>query len=136
MSGAQFIRGQEYDAVTAALREPSGGIRWLNGTDPAFMWGKPLNLPDDRGFVAVPGTVAALDTGRLAAVLERQGKALRVYETDRLCEIMETFIRDFKQGALYPEQKRLVLREYPPEAAEALKMAGYMQEMKDYVVYR
>lgn len=136
MSGAQFIRGQEYDAVTAALREPSGGVRWLNGTDPAFMWGKPLNLPDDRGFVAVPGTVAALDTGRLAAVLERQGKALRVYETDRLCEIMETFIRDFKQGALYPEQKRLVLREYPPEAAEALKMAGYMQEMKDYVVYR
>ena len=51
-------------------------------------------------------------------------------------EVMAEFVRAFKQGAIYPEQKRLVLKEYPAEAAEALQHAGYMREMKDYVIYR
>ena len=45
------------------------------------------------------------------------------------------FVRS-EDYAIYPEQKRLVLKEYPAEAAEALQHAGYMREMKDYVVYK
>lgn len=50
MSGAQFVRGEDYDAVTGALREPDDHTVWLNGTDPALVWGKVLELPENVDF--------------------------------------------------------------------------------------
>ena len=136
MSGAQFVRGEDYDAVTGALREPDDHTVWLNGTDPALVWGKVLELPEKCGFLAVAGTAVALKAGKLAAVMERQGRVLRICDAEDMKEVMAEFVRAFKQGAIYPEQKRLVLKEYPAEAAEALQHAGYMREMKDYVIYK
>jgi len=136
MSGAQFVRSEDYDALTGALREPDGHVVWLNGTDPALVWGKVLEFPEQCGFLAVAGTAVALKAGRPAAVMERQGRVLRVFDAHDMEEVMAEFVRAFKQGAIYPEQKRLVLKEYPAEAAEALQHAGYMREMKDYVVYK
>ena len=136
MSGAQFVRSEDYDAVTGALREPDDHVVWLNGTDPALVWGKVLEFPEKCGFLAVAGTAVALKAGNLAAVMERQGRVLRIYDVNDMKEVMAEFVRAFKQGAIYPEQKRLVLKEYPAEAAEALQHAGYMREMKDYVVYK
>ena len=43
LSGAQFIRREEYGGITAALKDPAKQILWLNGTDPAVQWGKALN---------------------------------------------------------------------------------------------
>ena len=136
MSGAQFVRGEDYDAVTGALREPDDHTVWLNGTDPALVWGKVLELPEKCGFLAVAGTAVALKAGKLAAVMERQGRVLRICDAEDMKEVMAEFVRAFKQGAIYPEQKRLVLKEDPAEAAEALQHAGYMREMKDYVIYK
>ena len=64
------------------------------------------------------------------------GRVLRICDAEDMKEVMAEFVRAFKQGAIYPEQKRLVLKEYPAEAAEALQHAGYMREMKDYVIYK
>ena len=50
MSGAQFVRGEDYDAVTGALREPDDHTVWLNGTDPALVWGKVLELLKNVDF--------------------------------------------------------------------------------------
>lgn len=116
LSGAQFIRREEYDGITAALKDPAKQILWLNGTDPAVQWGKSLEMPAEQGFLAVPGTAVALSTGRLAAVMERQGKILRVYEPDCLEEVLTEFVRDYRQNALFAEQRRITVKEYPREA--------------------
>ena len=93
-------------------------------------------MPAEQGFLAVPGTAVALNTGRLAAVMERQGKILRVYEPDCLEEVLTEFVRDYRQNALFAEQRRITVKEYPREAGETLRRAGFMQEMGDFVLYR
>ena len=40
------------------------------------------------------------------------------------------------EGTLFPDQKRLILKEYPEHAGELLKKAGFIREMQDYVLYR
>ena len=136
MSGAQFIRSGDYEAVTSALKDPGDRILWLNAADPALCWGKALEHETDRGFQALPGTAVALKGGGVAAVMERQGKALKVYDFSSLGDVMTEFVRDFRRGALFPEKKRLILKEYPKEAVPALAAAGFMKEMSDYVMYR
>lgn len=140
MSGAQFIRREEYEAVTAALRTPEPCPVWLNATDPVQLWGKALELPEGSSFLNVQGTVIALYTGKPAAILERQGKILRVLDWDAIEIVMKEFARDFKAKALFPEKKRLILKEYPDrEGAElrlTLEAAGFMKEMGDFVLYR
>ena len=136
MSGAQFIRQEEYEGVTAALKAPEDGIIWLNAADPAQIWGKSLAQPGDRDFLNVPGTAAALHCGRAAAVLERQGRILRVFEPHGLEQALTIFVNDFKGKRLFPELKRLIVREYPEGTGELLKKAGFSREMNDYVLYR
>lgn len=136
LSGAQFIRSEVFDGTVAALRDPETRVLWFNGTDPANLWGRVLEIPQERSFLAVPGTAVALCGGRLAAVMERQGKVLRVHEPEAAEEILEEFVNNFRQSALFPEVKRLTVKEYPPEAGEALAKAGFIREMNDFVLYR
>lgn len=135
MSGAQFIRKEDYTFVTQALAAPCDEIVWLHAQDPYCLWGKALPMPPDRSFMSVPGTAVALRGGRIAAVFERKGRTFRVFEPEKLKEVLGTFAKDFKNRRLYAGQKRLVVKEYPPEAAAALKAAGFMKEMQDYVLY-
>jgi len=136
MSGAQFIRKEEYEGVTAALKAPEDGIIWLNAADPAQIWGKILVQPGERDFLNVPGTAVALHCGRVTAVLERQGRVLRVFESQGLEQTLQVFVNDFKEKRLFPELKRLIVREYPEGTGETLKRAGFSREMNDYVLYR
>lgn len=136
MSGAQFIRKEEYEGVTAALKAPEDGIIWLNAADPAQIWGKILVQPGERDFLNVPGTAVALHCGRVTAVLERQGRVLRVFESQGLEQTLQVFVNDFKGKRLFPELKRLIVREYPEGTGEDLKRAGFSREMNDYVLYR
>ena len=136
MSGAQFVRREDYEAVTAALKVPGGEIIWLNASDPSQVWGKALNQTEGENFLNVPGTAVALRAGIPVAVLERQGKILRVFETEGLEAVFKEFSVGFRQKLLFPELKRLIVKEYPKEAAEALKAAGFLKEMQDYVLYR
>lgn len=136
MSGAQFIRKEEYEGVTAALKAPEDGIIWLNAADPAQIWGKILVQPGERDFLNVPGTAVALHCGRVTAVLERQGRVLRVFESQGLEQALQVFVNDFKGKRLFPELKRLIVREYPEGTGETLKRAGFSREMNDYVLYR
>lgn len=136
MSGAQFVRGQDYAAVMAALADREAEIIWLNAADPAQMWGKALGHMEGRSFLNVPGTAVALKEGRPAAVLERQGKVLRVWEEAELSDILEEFVRVFKGRQLFPDLRRLVIKEYPASAAEILKEAGFLKEMQDFVLYK
>lgn len=136
MSGAQFIRKEDYEGLTAALKAPAEDTVWLNASDPAQIWGKVLEMPEGRSFLNVPGTAVALRQGLPAAVLERQGKVLRLFEDAGLSNLLKDFVREFQKKQLFPELKRITIKEYPEEAGEALKEAGFLREMREWVVYR
>lgn len=136
MSGAQFIRKEDYESVTAALKQPDDEVVWLNAADPAQIWGKALEQPEDRSFMNLPGTAVAIRQGRTAAVMERQGKVLRFFEEEGREAVLSEFVRCFQRKLLFPEQKRLILKEYPENAGDLLKKAGFIREMQDYVLYR
>jgi ATP-dependent Lhr-like helicase len=143
MSGAQFIRAQDYEGVTLALKRPTTDITWLNTVDPAQIWGKALGDKEGKDFINLPGTLVALQGGRPVMVLERQGKILRllehpdsaaIIEKDILAAITELTLL-YKQKKLLPDKKRLVIKDYPTIAESALKTAGFHKEMMDYVFY-
>ena len=122
--------------MTAALKQPDDEVVWLNAADPAQIWGKALEQPEDRSFMNLPGTAVAFRQGRTAAVMERQGKVLRFFEEEGMEAVLSDFVRCFQRKLLFPEQKRLILKEYPENAGELLKKAGFIREMQDYVLYR
>jgi ATP-dependent Lhr-like helicase len=136
LSGMQFIRDREYAGITAALEVPDSRLVWLPAVDPAQPWGKSLKHPDGRSFLNVPGTAVALASGLPVAVFERQGRMLRVFDPAALPEALGAFVRDFTRRRLFPGQSRLTVQHYPPESAQALSAAGFVTEMRDYVLYR
>jgi len=136
LSGAQFIRKEDFEGITARLENPGKELLWLNAADPMQPWGKLLPHGQDRAFTNVPGTAVAFRGGIPEAVFERQGKTLRVFETKGLSEILELFADDFQKGRIYASKKRIVVTDYPAAAADALSGSGFKREMQDYVLYR
>lgn len=141
LSGAQYIREKEYNGVMQALESPKEEIRWLPAIDPAQIWGKVLKPLPDCGFMGVAGTAVALYQGRPAAVMERQGKTLRVFDEAHLAEALKAFAAMYKKKQLFGPgagggAKRLVIKEYPDCARAALEAAGFLREMQDYTLYR
>ncbi len=136
MSGAQFIRGKDYAAVVRMLQKPEEEIVWVNAADPAQCWGKVLPHKEGRSFLRVPGTAVACYGGLPAAVLERQGKVLRVFEESLAEDCMQEFIKEFQRGKIFCERKRIVIKEYPKTVEVVLSKVGFRREMQDFVVYR
>ena len=50
-------------------------------------------------------------------------------------DVYKRQVHDFMCGRIYAGAKRLMVKEYPADAAEALKKAGFQKEMQDYVYY-
>ena len=69
-------------------------------------------------------------------LFEKQGKTLRVFDTEELKEAMGLFAEEFKRGRIFSGRKRIVVKEYPAEAVPALEESGFLREMQDYVLYR
>jgi ATP-dependent Lhr-like helicase len=136
LSGVQFIKAQDFTATIAALEQPNKEIVWLSAVDPAQQWGKSISHMADRSFMNVVGTAVALKAGVPVAVLERMGKQLRVFDLESLEEALRAFALDFTRHRIFTTQNRLLIKEYPPEAAGALSGAGFKRELQDYVLYR
>ena len=153
LSGAQFIRKQDFEAVTARLMHPVGESVWLSAADPMQPWGKLLVHEQERNFINVPGTAVAFRDGLPVAVFERQGRTLRCLgrsqeETqcgragdsmapqESLEEILSLFAEEFRRGRIFSGRKRVSVKEYPARAAEALSGSGFVHEVQDYVLYR
>lgn len=161
LSGAQFLRRQDFESVTARLMHPQAELVWLNAADPLQPWGKLFTHEQGRSFLNVPGTAVAFKDGLPAAVFERQGKVLRlpgteelqggeapdavfgdsipagsILQRDVLYEALALFAEEFRRGRIFPGRKRILVKEYPACAAQALAAGGFMHEMQDYVLYR
>lgn len=94
---------------------------------------------EGRSFTNVPGTAVAIKAGVPQAVFERQGKTLRTFgEWDEAAgtQMLQSFAAAFRGKTLFAGIKRVVVKEYPAESAEALAAAGFIREMQDYVLYR
>lgn len=136
LSGIQFIREKDYAGTMLILEQPREQIVWLNAIDPAQPWGKCLQHMPDRKFHNVAGTVVALRAGVPVAVMERQGRSLRVFEPDTIAEALHVFTQDYARRRIFSSQNRIVVKDYPKEAAEALGCAGFIHEPQGYAVYR
>lgn len=136
LSGIQFIRDKDYGAAILTLEQQRDQLLWLNAIDPAQPWGKSLLHKPDRKFQNLPGTIVALRSGVPVAVLERQGRSLRVFEPDALEEALLAFVKCYENHTILPAQKRIVIKDYPQEAADALSNAGFRRELQDYVLYQ
>lgn len=135
LSGAQFILGKDYESVVRRLQAPQKKLVWINAADPAQCWGKVLPHKEGRSFINVPGTAVVCYGGLPVAVMERQGKILRVWEEELQEECLRLFVEKFRQGSIFSDRKRIVVKEYPDAAAEAMRHAGFRKEMQDYVLY-
>lgn len=136
LSGVQFIRDKEFAAAMTALGQPKHEIIWLSAVDPAQQWGKCLPHRTGRSFLNVPGTAVALRAGLPVVVLERSGKLLRVFDNQYLEEALNSFVLDFIRHRIFHNQNRLIIKDYPAQAALLLSEAGFKRELQDYVLYR
>jgi ATP-dependent Lhr-like helicase len=119
-----------------ALEQPRDEILWLTAVDPAQPWGKCLPHLQNRAFLNVTGTAVALHAGVPAAVFERQGKLLRVFDSALLPEALKAFVSDYTAKRLFPALNRITVKQYPSDACDALIGAGFIRELQDYVLYR
>ena len=136
LSGAQFILASDYAQISAALQEPGEEALWLNATDPLQCWGKSLPREEGLSFQTLPGTAICLIGGRPAAVLSRQGEALRLLQPEAAGPALQALARDFVQRHIFPWLNRIMLRQYPKEAEPALVEAGFARDMMDWVLWR
>lgn len=135
LSGIQFIRDKDYAGTMANLSSPREEVVWLNGADPVQLWGKVLHHQKEKAFLNVQGTAVALYAGTPAAVFERRGKVLRIFNMDYAGEALTEFAKEFKAHRIFPMRNRIVIKEYPKEAESLLRIAGFGRELQDYVLY-
>ena len=136
MSGAQFIRKQEYEGSMHILAHPKQQICWLNAQDPMQPWGKLLEHKDSAAFMNIAGTAVALAGGTAIMVFERQGTVLKIFDISLAEEALHVFVQTYREQRIYPDKKRLLVKEYPKAAAALLERAGFYKDMLDYMLYR
>ncbi|MCL2378653.1 MAG: DEAD/DEAH box helicase [Defluviitaleaceae bacterium] len=136
LSGAQYIRDDAYAQITQSLERPTDKIIWLPAPDPNQAWGKTLPYGPNRQFTSVQGTTVALKQGIPVAVFERKGHTLRVFDDSALTEALSAFVEAVNKRNILPGISTITVKNYPPEAAQALADAGFVRVMMDYVYYR
>lgn len=134
--GAQFVRTPELSAFTSALRAAAqdSGIHWISAADPAQIIGRLLPHTPARDFKCVAGAVAGIYRGEVAAVAERSGTSLRCFVPALLRPCLESFVRAFQSGYIYPGRRSIQLSHFPQDAAPLLPMLGFRREMQYWVL--
>lgn len=139
LSGIQFMLPAAY-----ALMDGPFGYKVLNACDPAQAYGKilPRSL-SPLPFTTVPSTALVLREGIPAAVFEKYGERI-IYEgaTDALGDILDTFVKAFRSGRIWPDRKKILVKEWPESQEEtsslmeALSLAGFKREIMRMVLWR
>ena len=134
LSGAQFVRAGDFNRISERLRQPDADCVCLNAADPAQAWGRilPLDRSGEAAFLCVPGTAVVLEAGRVALIAERQGAALRAPQPSEAA--VQALAAAFRAGRVYPHLRLLTVKEYPAALAPWLEKAGFIREMRDYVL--
>ncbi|MBQ3223230.1 MAG: DEAD/DEAH box helicase, partial [Clostridia bacterium] len=134
LSGAQFVQSDRFEALTAYLAEKHAQCACMPANDPAQLWGRVLPHLPEQQFLCVAQTAIVLYDGRPAAVFERSGEQLRIFEHGEMA--VREFAQAFRAGRIFPGKRSIVVKKYPPEAAPLLQAAGFQREALDYVLER
>ena len=118
------------------LASPSEKAVWLPAPDPAQSWGRLLPHASGREFLRVSGTAVCLCGGCAAAVLEKSGEQLRLFEPEAAESALSALARDFTSRRVFPERENLRIKTYPACAVSAMKKAGFVRVMLDYVQWK
>ena len=74
--------------------------------------------------------------GNIWKKMKADGKSKRKKACESgMQEALTLFAEECKRGRILPGKKRIVVKEYPPEAAAALKESGFVREVQDDVLY-
>ena len=57
----------------------------------------------------IAGNAVACFGGIPVAVMERQGKSLRIFEEKQQEECLKLFVQEYKRGKIFPALKRVVV---------------------------
>ena len=136
LSGAQFVDGQAFDALTAQLENPVAEPVWLNAADPLQAWGRFLPHQPGQSFLLVPGTAVCLLAGRPVALAERQGESLRALDPSQAQTALLALREAFLEGRLFPGLDYLRCRQYEAGLVPALQAAGFRREALEYVLWK
>lgn len=136
LSGAQFLRREDFGGITARLLRPETKLLWLSAADPMQPWGKLLPHHPELSFTNLPGTAVAFCGGLPIALFEKQGQVLRIFDPSCLKEALQLFTEDYRQGRIFAGKKRIVVKKYPADAALLLAESGFVKEALDYALYR
>ncbi len=136
LSGAQFVRESDFGRVSAALNSPDAGFICVCAADPLQPWGAILKHEEGRQFMRLPSTAVVLKGGEVAAVFERQGEVLRVFDFDAVSGAVNAFAQAYVAGAVFSQSRRVTVKSYPKEAESALIGCGFTREMLDYTLMR
>ena len=74
--------------------------------------------------------------GHAAAVLEKSGEILRIFDRDHASQALSALAREFRSGRIFTGRDRLCIKTYPDCTATPLKTAGFARIMLDFVLYR
>lgn len=135
LSGAQFIRAEDYTQTVLTLENPPDDTVWLSASDPSQPWGRVLAHTQGRAFLCVPGTAVALKAGLPVAAFERHGLVLRIFDDTALIEALTAFKAEYAAKRIFPDKKRITVKQYPPEALQPLETAGFTRVMMDFTLY-
>lgn len=138
LSGAQFVREEDFGRVCALLAQPQEGYRVLAGVDPALAWGNALAHRAGHAFMLVPGTAAVMCMGEVVLVAERRGEQLRPLSDQEpvLLGALLALAHAFATGGVFGSQRSITVKEFPPDMGALLERAGFLREMLNYVLWR
>lgn len=136
MSGMQFVLAESFREVVESFDTEDKGVLWLSAVDPFQPWGKHIPHEPGKSFMNVAGTAVALIGGRVAAVTEKKGRVLRIFDEARAEEIVTALVRAYQGGKIYTDTASVTVKQYPKYAAALLSGAGFIMQMQDYVFYR
>ena len=152
LSGAQFVRAEQLTRVTAMLRDPDRDVQVLSAVDPMQAWGNLLPHEAERAFMCVTGTAVCIKNGRVGLLAERQGESVTWWDedgagetagdaagnaaSDTPSECLAALARAFKLGRVFPGLYKLTVKQYPEGGGARLEAAGFVREMRDYVLMK
>lgn len=132
LSGAQFVLEEHFERFRALLANPSGQSV-LCALDPAQVYGSCL---PGAGFSRILSTAVVAEKGRIVLVAKSFAARLVFADQADYTRPIQALAQAFQSGRLWPQRKRITVREYPQEAKDALKAAGFAQEIMDYTLWR
>lgn len=134
LSGAQFVRRADYERIVELLHSQEQTSVCMSAIHPGQAWGRVLKHDPERAFVCVPGTAVVLAGGEIRLILERQGNVVRCFgaEDADFCAVTEAF----RAGKIFTHLSIMIVKDYPQDAVRKMERAGFIREMRDYVLER